>query len=146
MRNDEIRNKTFRKLGLHIQKLRAANETFASILLFNFQKSRLLKMFKKLLISLYWRLLYKTVLPPLLSRRGGRGEVQTKFLHQHYSSTLELSPVLDVQKILNIFEIPAFVEIKFPRPVRLTSVRGWIKGGGILRQGQVRYDLNKLRH
>ncbi len=28
MRNDEIRNKTFRKLGLHIQKLRAANETF----------------------------------------------------------------------------------------------------------------------
>ena len=46
----------------------------------------------------------------------------------------EKSPVLDIQKLIKIFEKPAFEKSKsfltLPSTVRLTSVRGGNEGGG----------------
>ena len=49
---------------------------------------------------------------------------QTKCLHQYYSSTSEQSPVIDVQEVLGIFKIAAFVETVLPLSLLRRGGRG----------------------
>ena len=82
---------------------------FASTRLFNFKLSPVLGV-QEVLNIIEVPAFVETVLPLSLTRRGGRGEVANISLHQYYSSMSEQSPVLNIQGVLNIFEMAALAE------------------------------------